>query len=246
MSSSDTGFQGSVAAALPNLDQQAPTRIAERLLSNLFDDNSICNWCLDRRRIPYMEYDTARLNSKDVRANPGTINSWSTDFARQDDGTLQVLTATSGPSPHAYRDVIDGKPKPLPDETHEDRWTIPDGYLSNPRPSEPPRPKTICGDCAKIDVDPTEDRNKREVNTALKHLLTHADEADIHHDRDHAIGMSHELLEHDSAQGKDRWVLERSLAYGIEIYRKRQRRRRANRSNTSTRHRAKPRKGGQK
>lgn len=246
MSSSDTGFQGSVAAALPNLDQQAPTRIAERLLSNLFDDNTICNWCLDHRRVPYLEYDQARLNSKDMRSNSSTINSWSTDFARQDDGTLQVISATSGPSPHAYQDVIDGKPKPLPGESHEDRWTVPDGYLSNPRPNEPPRPKTICGECSIIDVDPTEDRNKREVNTALKHLLTHAEDAGIPHDRDHAIGMSHELLEHDSAQGKDRWVLERSLAYGIEIYRKRQRLRRSNRAEVSAKSRAETDKGEQK
>lgn len=148
-----------------------------------------------------------------MRANSSTINSWLTDFARQDDGTLQVISATSGPSPYAYRDVIDGKPKPLPGESHEDRWTIPDGYLSNPRPNEPSRPRTICGDCAKIDIDPTEDRSKREVNTALKHLLQHAEDAGISVDRDHAIGMSTNCLttiaprERIAGRSNDPWLM---------------------------------------
>lgn len=221
---------GSAAATITDLRSQSPERIAERYVGTIFDDNTVCNWCLDQRRIPYPEYDQARLNAKDMRKNSAAINSWSTDFERRDDGTLQVISATSGPSPTAYSEVIEGAPQP--EFPGDDRWSIPRGFINNPRRRDPPRPKTICGDCARIDVDPTEDRSKRQVIRAVRNLLDHASSAGLPIDHDHAVGMCHALLTHDSVQGKDRWVFERSLAYGIEIQRKRQRQRRSNAANS--------------
>lgn len=187
----------------------SPSAVAERILDRLFRDHCVCNWCFDRRRIPYPEYDEARGNALDMSKNRTAVDSLSSSYRRRDDGTLQVISATSGPDPRTYRDVVDGRPK--------DGFFIPDGYLSNPSPPLPPRPKTICGDCAQIDIDPTADRSNREMVRSIRNLIARVGEldADISVHERAAVGLVKELREYPKMQGKDRYVLTQALAYGI-------------------------------
>lgn len=188
---------------------------AERLIERLFGDHCVCSWCFARRRIPYPDYDEARINAKDIAENSSAIRSLSSEFRRRDDGTLQVVSATSGPDPRSYTEVVQGKPKK--EHPDDDRWSIPDGFVHNPRRTHPPRPKTICRDCAVIDVDPTDDRSTRQMIETMRNVLARLDEADIEisvHERA-VVGMLKELREAPVMQGKDRFVLQRALAYGI-------------------------------
>lgn len=191
---------------------QDPKRIAHRFLNHLFHSSTHCNWCFERKRIPYDDYDEARINEKSK--NRSSINSWSLDYETRDDGTLAVITATSGPDPNTYHDVIDGRPKKM--HVDDDRWEVPDGYSHNPRPKEPPRPKTICGNCARIDIDPTEDRDDREMVTAIRNIVDAAKDTGLPVNERAAVGLTKRLRKEPSMQGKDRVVLERSLAFGIE------------------------------
>lgn len=203
----DTGI--SITASDESKSGPSSGAVAERVIDKLFRDHCVCNWCFDRRRIPYPEYDEARANEVDMGENRSAVNSISSTYRRRDDGTLQVISATSGPDPRAYRDVVDGRPR--------DGFFVPDGYLSNPSPSLPPRPKTICGDCAQIDIDPTADRSDREMITAIRNLLDRVEELDADlsvHERA-AVGLVKELRGYPEMQGKDRYVLARALAYGI-------------------------------
>lgn len=191
---------------------QDPERIAKRFLDHLFHGSTHCNWCFERMRIPFDTYDEARINEKS--SNRSTITSWSLDYEEREDGTLAVITATSGPDPNTYHDVIDGRPKKM--HADDNRWAVPEGYSHNPRPKEPPRPKTICGNCAKIDIDPTDDRTDREMITAIRNIVEAAEDTGFPVNETAAVGLVKRLREEPSMQGKDRLVLERSLAFGIE------------------------------
>jgi hypothetical protein len=149
------------------------------------DSSETCRTCFGRVYTTHPEYDEAVNEALSGRKLGGK-------------SALQVISATSTPSPETVQEVV-------PPRTDD-----------NGRIVEKATPKTICETCGVVDHDPNLDRDLGLRMTCIDHIAAHLSRHDIPFNADAARDLVRECAAHDALAGCDDAVFRRATKFGLE------------------------------
>lgn len=156
------------AVAPSSLSDADYGRLAEELFDELFEDKALCPVCFARKRTFYPEYDLDLANRLYRGAGAKGSNKLTFEamgHSLNEDGSLQVNSATSDADPATYQDVV--PPTWLP--VKDDRGEIVDWNW------QAPRSRTICR-CGVIDYDFDDARSTGQLYDAIENIGGHLKE----------------------------------------------------------------------
>ena len=196
------------AAALenhPGIDRSNPTdedykRRARDLVDELFEDRALCAWCFARKRTFYPEFDLDLANRLYRGPRNGARGSNKLAFSAMghslnEDGSLQVNSATSTADPSTYQEVV--PPTWLNGRYH------------------PPRARTIC-ECGVIDIDFDDSRSKAMQLTTIENISEHLEDKGYSFNLEAAKTVIHKANESPELASHDREVLINAVYLGLK------------------------------
>lgn len=189
----------------PGIDRSNPSeedyrRRAKDLLDQLDDEDGLCPWCFARKRTFYPEFDLDLANRLYRGPRNGHRGSNKQTFSAMghslnEDGSLQVNSATSTADPSTYQEVV------------PPTWLNGEFY--------PPRSRTIC-ECGTIDYDLDQIRSKSMMLTAIENMAEHLEEWGYPINLEAAKKMVRMGAENSNVTGRDMDIFERAIYLGLK------------------------------
>lgn len=179
---------------------------AERLYESLFESRELCPICFAKKRSFYPEYDEA-VATHLAGKNSAALNALG--HRVDDEGGIQVNSATSDADPATYQDVVPERKKTR-EVNGEPRigWEI----------EEPPRPMTVC-QCGVIDPDFDNPRGTRlrfeAIENIAEHIWQREDDEDAF-DLDAAKAVIEQARQRSDLSGHDQTVLVGAIELGLK------------------------------
>lgn len=189
----------------PGIDRSEPTdadykRRAQDLVDELFEDRALCPWCFARKRTFYPEFDLDLANRlyrgpKNGQRGSNKLAFSAMGHSLNEDGSLQVCSATSTADPKTYQEVV--PPTWLNGRFH------------------PPRARTIC-ECGVIDHDLEAHRSKGMLLTTIENISEHLEDKGYSFNLEAAKTLVRKSCESPELGGHDRKVLINAVYFGLK------------------------------
>lgn len=198
------------AAAPSSLSKDDYRRLATELFNELFEDHALCPVCFARKRTFYPEYDLDLANRLYRGAGAKGSNKLTFEamgHSLNEDGSLQVNSATSDADPATYQDVVPETWLPIKDDAgHIIDWDW-----------KPPRSRTIC-QCGVIDYDFDDARSTGQLYDAVENIGDHLKERypEYWFHTEAAKKVVEKAVPKKELAGRDRDVLIRAMQLGLQ------------------------------
>jgi hypothetical protein len=163
-----------------------------------------CPWCFDRVRRLYPEHDAARIRSihaGESSAEPGVLEA--AGITKQEDGTLQVDSATSDADPATVKSVVPPTRLPAPDwHPAETRYVA-------------PRQQYVCATCGIVDHDFTRARSWTWLLFAVGNIADRLHDEYLLFDELAAQQIVHKAKQRPELTCEDDKILRNAVLFGL-------------------------------